>query len=126
MTTPAALENPVVAPPRDTPDEQGFLTKLGSAFAMFRNGKSIAGLVILGVFILVAIFADVIAPASPTAVDPKARLQPPSAEHWLGTTHLGEGATVGAYAILTDVEIPAGAVVAPFAQLDRQTSAGQR
>lgn len=43
-----------------------------------------------------------------------------------GTTHLGEGATVGAYAILTDVEIPAGAVVAPFAQLDRQTSAGQR
>lgn len=90
MTTPAALENPVVAPPRDTPDEQGFLTKLGSAFAMFRNGKSIAGLVILGVFILVAIFADFIAPASPTAVDPKARLQPPSAEHWLGTTHLGE------------------------------------
>ena len=90
MTSPAALENPVVAPPRDTPDEQGFLTKLGSAFAMFRNGKSIAGLVILGVFILVAIFADVIAPASPTAVDPKARLQPPSAEHWLGTTHLGE------------------------------------
>ena len=58
MTTPAALENPVVAPPRDTPDEQGFLTKLGSAFAMFRNGKSIAGLVILGVFILVAIFAS--------------------------------------------------------------------
>lgn len=89
MTSPAALENPVVAP-RDTPDEQGFLTKLGSAFAMFRNGKSIAGLVILGVFILVAIFADFIAPASPTAVDPKARLQPPSAEHWLGTTHLGE------------------------------------
>lgn len=74
MTSPAALENPVVAPPRDTPDEQGFLTKLGSAFAMFRNGKSIAGLVILGVFILVAIFADFIAPASPTAVDPKARL----------------------------------------------------
>lgn len=35
-----------------------------------------------------------------------------------GTTRIGEGTRVGAYAVLTDVEIPAGAVVAPFAQLD--------
>ena len=70
--------------------EATWLSKLGSAFAMFRNGKSIAGLAILGFFVLVAIFADVLAPYSPTAIDPTARLQPPSAEHWLGTTHLGE------------------------------------
>lgn len=70
--------------------EATWLSKLGSAFAMFRNPKSITGLAILGFFVLVAIFADVLAPYSPTAIDPTARLQPPSAEHWLGTTHLGE------------------------------------
>ncbi len=70
--------------------EATWLSKLGTAFAMFRNPKSITGLAILGFFVLVAIFADVLAPFSPTAIDPTARLQPPSAEHWLGTTHLGE------------------------------------
>ncbi|GLI26455.1 hypothetical protein ARHIZOSPH14_06970 [Agromyces rhizosphaerae] len=73
-----------------TPERPGFGAKLGSAFAMFRNGKSIAGLSILGFFVLVAIFADVLAPYSPTALDNTARFQPPSAEHWLGTTHIGE------------------------------------
>jgi peptide/nickel transport system permease protein len=64
--------------------------RLASAFAMFRNRKSITGLVILGFFVLVAILADVLAPYSPTKVDNTARFEPPSAEHWLGTTHLGE------------------------------------
>lgn len=67
-----------------------FRFRLGSAFAMFRNRKSITGLVILGFFVLVAILADVLAPYSPTQVDNTARFQPPSAEHWLGTTHIGE------------------------------------
>ncbi|VEG29670.1 bifunctional UDP-N-acetylglucosamine diphosphorylase/glucosamine-1-phosphate N-acetyltransferase GlmU [Actinomyces howellii] len=35
-----------------------------------------------------------------------------------GRTRIGQGARVGAYAILTDVDIPAGAVVAPFDRLD--------
>ena len=35
-----------------------------------------------------------------------------------GRTRVGEGARVGAYSILTDVDIPAGAVVAPFSLLD--------
>ena len=43
-----------------------------------------------------------------------------------GTTRIGEGARVGAYAILTDVEIPGGAVVAPFSQLDGDAPAGRR
>lgn len=64
--------------------------RLASAFAMFRNRKSITGLAILGFFVLVAVLADVLAPYSPTQVDNTVRLQPPSAEHWLGTTHLGE------------------------------------
>ena len=43
-----------------------------------------------------------------------------------GATRVGEGARVGAYAILTDVEIPAGAVVAPFSQLDGDTPTRHR
>ncbi|WP_454932333.1 bifunctional UDP-N-acetylglucosamine diphosphorylase/glucosamine-1-phosphate N-acetyltransferase GlmU [Actinomyces oricola] len=39
-----------------------------------------------------------------------------------GTARIGPGATVGAYAIVTDVEIPAGAVVAPHSWLDSRTS----
>ena len=35
-----------------------------------------------------------------------------------GRTRVGEGTRVGAYSILTDVDIPAGAVVAPFSLLD--------
>ena len=35
-----------------------------------------------------------------------------------GRTRVGEGARVGAYSILTDVDIPAGARVAPFSLLD--------
>lgn len=72
------------------PTPNTFWSRLGSAFAMFRNGKSITGLAILGFFVLIAIFADVLAPFSPTQVDNTARFQPPSPEHWLGTTHIGE------------------------------------
>ena len=72
------------------PTAATFRARLGTAFAMFRNAKSIAGLSILGFFVLVAIFADVIAPYSPTKIDNTARFQPPSLEHWLGTTHIGE------------------------------------
>mgnify|MGYP000929626899 CR=1 FL=1 len=35
-----------------------------------------------------------------------------------GSTRIGQGARVGAYAILTDAVIPAGCVVTPFSQLD--------
>ncbi len=65
-------------------------SRFGAAFAMFRNRKSITGLAILGFFVLVAIFADVLAPYSPTKVDPTARFEAPSLAHWLGTTHIGE------------------------------------
>ncbi|HYP72726.1 MAG TPA: ABC transporter permease, partial [Microbacterium sp.] len=87
LTGTAATTSP--APPT-APAKPTFRSKLGAAFAMFRNGKSIAGLAILGFFVFVAIFADVLAPYSPTQVNPTARLQPPSAAHWLGTTHIGE------------------------------------
>ncbi|WP_374109450.1 ABC transporter permease [Actinotalea sp. K2] len=87
LRTERAADLPTVRPPRP---RATFRARLGSSFAMFRNRKSITGLAILGFFVLVAILADVLAPYSPTKVDSAARLQPPSVEHWLGTTHLGE------------------------------------
>src|SRR5690606_34042085 len=76
------------APAQDRPES--FWAKLGDAFAMFRNGKSLTGLAIIAFFVLIAVFADVLAPYSPTQVDNTRRFEPPSADHWLGTTHIGE------------------------------------
>jgi peptide/nickel transport system permease protein len=71
-----------------TPPRRG--SKLGNAFAMFRNAKSITGLCILGFFVLIAVFGDLIAPYGPLEKDFQALKQPPSSTHWLGTTHMGE------------------------------------
>lgn len=44
---------------------------------------------VLAVFVICGVFADVLAPYSPTAQQLRARLQAPSAEHLLGTDALG-------------------------------------
>ena len=55
-----------------------------------KNKTAMAGLAILAIFVLMAIFADVIAPYDQAlAQDASARLQGPSAEHWFGTDRLG-------------------------------------
>ncbi len=54
-----------------------------------RNKRLLIGGTILGVIILLAILASLIAPYSPIQQDMKARLQGPSWAHWLGTDHLG-------------------------------------
>ena len=63
---------------------------IGEAFAMFRNGKSIAGLAILGVFALLAIIGPFIVPYDPDATDLLHRNESPSRLHLLGTTHMGQ------------------------------------
>ena len=55
----------------------------------FRNRKTLIGLSILAVFVLVAAFGDLIAPFDPDKTSPDV-LQPPSAKHWLGTTNTGQ------------------------------------
>ncbi|HET6482998.1 MAG TPA: ABC transporter permease [Actinoplanes sp.] len=58
-------------------------------FLFLRNGKAATGLSILGIYVLFAIIGPWIAP-----YDPSARgndlVRGPSADHWLGTTHLGQ------------------------------------
>jgi peptide/nickel transport system permease protein len=53
------------------------------------NGKVTVGLAILGVFTLIAIFGDLIAPYDPGKRGPDI-LQPPSWDHLSGTTHIGQ------------------------------------
>ena len=68
--------------------------KLGRAYVTWRrfssNWLAVAGLAVIIALVLVAIFADLIAPYSPVIGDLKgARLLPPSATHWFGTDDLG-------------------------------------
>ncbi|KRE19571.1 oligopeptide ABC transporter permease [Bacillus sp. FSL P4-0322] len=55
----------------------------------FKNKLAVAGSVILLVIIFSAIFAPVIAPYTPEHQDLLKRLQPPSAEHFMGTDKFG-------------------------------------
>jgi peptide/nickel transport system permease protein len=56
---------------------------------VWANRKARAGLIMLAFFVLVAIFAPLLAPYDPTATD-FARRADPSGAHWLGTTANGE------------------------------------
>jgi peptide/nickel transport system permease protein len=55
----------------------------------FSRGVVVFGLVVIILFILVAIFAPLLAPYSPTKPSLGSTLQSPSAQHWLGTDALG-------------------------------------
>lgn len=55
----------------------------------FRNRMAIVGLVLIVILVLVAVFAPYIADAPPAKQNLRARLQPPSAEHWFGTDEYG-------------------------------------
>lgn len=58
-------------------------------FLFLRNAKALTGLAILAFFLLIAIIGPWIAPYDPSARSDDV-LQPPSWEHWFGTTHLGQ------------------------------------
>jgi peptide/nickel transport system permease protein len=54
-----------------------------------RNVLASAGLVLVTVFMIFAVFAPWIAPQNPSNIDLPARLQPPSSGHFFGTDELG-------------------------------------
>ncbi|MBE3559296.1 MAG: ABC transporter permease [Ktedonobacteraceae bacterium] len=56
---------------------------------LWSNRKARAGLIMLAFFILVAIFADVLAPYKPNDIS-FGPSELPSAQHWLGTTQAGQ------------------------------------
>jgi peptide/nickel transport system permease protein len=54
-----------------------------------RNPLAIAGIILVIVFTLCALFAPWIAPRDPARIDLPTRLESPSASHWCGTDELG-------------------------------------
>jgi peptide/nickel transport system permease protein len=64
---------------------------VGSALWRFIRKKPLgaAGGVLIAVMVLTAVFAEVLATHDPIATDAAHTLAPPSAEHWLGSDHLG-------------------------------------
>jgi peptide/nickel transport system permease protein len=54
-----------------------------------RHPRILIGGVLVAILLLVALFAPLIAPYDPTAVDVSQALREPSAQHWLGTDDLG-------------------------------------
>jgi peptide/nickel transport system permease protein len=54
-----------------------------------RKPLAVAGLTIVSMLVLMAVFADFLAPHDPTRPDFAAILQPPSATYWLGTDEIG-------------------------------------
>jgi peptide/nickel transport system permease protein len=81
--------------------------------ALLRRSKSfIAGSVIVGFFVLCALFGELLVPEDPLASDPINDLLAPSADHWFGTDKLGRDVfsrvIVGAQDIL---------IVAPLATI---------
>ncbi|MDB5864646.1 MAG: transporter permease [Betaproteobacteria bacterium] len=57
--------------------------------ALRRHPTAIAGAAVLGVMILIAVFAPWLGTIDPQAVAPIRRLKPPSAEYWFGSDMLG-------------------------------------
>ena len=56
---------------------------------MFREPLNALALTTIAIFAIGAIFAPLVAPYDPLAQELSARLEPPSAAHWLGTDQLG-------------------------------------
>lgn len=105
LTPPTEL---LTADPLDTAPAQA-----RQRFVFLRNRKALAGLVILGAFTFLAIIGPWIAPYDPAATDAAASLQPPSADHWFGTTRVGQDVLsqvlVGARSVMV-VGLVSGAV----------------
>jgi peptide/nickel transport system permease protein len=74
--------NPSSLPTRLSP-----ATRLVRAARM--NPLATIGTVLVALFAVLAVFAPLIAPHDPAAIDLPSRLAPPSAAHWFGTDELG-------------------------------------
>ncbi len=84
-TTPAAtLATAAPAPPAAAAPRRGDLLRRCG-----RDRATVAGATIVGVVAAAAVFAPIVAPLDPAAVDARALLAPPSGDHWLGTDNLG-------------------------------------
>jgi peptide/nickel transport system permease protein len=81
----------------------------------YQNRSLVAGLVIVGIMLLLAILAPVLTPYDPIQQDLQNTLQPPSSAHWLGTDKLGRDVLARLlYGARVDLRIGFLAVLIPF------------
>jgi peptide/nickel transport system permease protein len=71
------------------PDEAPAGRAKRKRFRFVANAKATTGLVLLGIYILFAVIGPWVAPYDPSA-QTEDLIRPPSAQHWFGTTHLGQ------------------------------------
>jgi peptide/nickel transport system permease protein len=72
------------------PEGSSLGTRKNALQRFFRHPTGVAGLVIIGFFIVISLLAPVLRPYDAARDrDLRARLNPPSAEHWFGTDELG-------------------------------------
>ena len=81
--------DPQISPSQQNTREKPVSTQLEFIQRLFTQPKAVIGIVIMAIFILLAIFAPLIAPVDPTRIIGKPNL-PPSTDHWLGTTGQGQ------------------------------------
>jgi oligopeptide transport system permease protein len=82
MTAPVVAQLPVRVP------QQRTLWR-DAARSFFKNRLAVAGLIIVSIFILCAVFADVLAPARYDRAVLSENLKAPSTRHWMGTDQVG-------------------------------------
>jgi peptide/nickel transport system permease protein len=80
---PGTLEGVMPAPTADAATRPGWLRRLA------RNPNAVIGAMILLIFVLAALLADIVSTHNPTRLVPENRLQAPSAQHYLGTDEFG-------------------------------------
>lgn len=98
-------------PQTDLPDQRG----RGFRSRWYRTPSFVAGLLILGTLVLLAVFAPVVTQHSPTDQDLHNILKGPSSNHWLGTDELGRDVWSRlVYAGRTDLKVGFLAVLFPF------------
>jgi peptide/nickel transport system permease protein len=84
IATPAA---PSAASP--SPEAEERAARRERLRLLWRSPTFIAGVVIVGMFVIFAIFGEALAPDDPFATDPLNDLAPPSGEHLFGTDRVG-------------------------------------
>jgi peptide/nickel transport system permease protein len=89
----STMIEPASAPRPATGPSNGLQAILGEvrdgALRLLTNPLAVIGLTIVTLLILIAIFADFIAPFDPAAQSLARALQPPSGTHWFGTDEYG-------------------------------------
>ncbi|MCC6173947.1 MAG: ABC transporter permease [Chloroflexi bacterium] len=82
-SAPGASGPAVAAPASARPRRGETLRRLA------RNQLTVVGAAILGLIVLAALFAPYLSPEDPLEMRPAELLQPPSADHWMGTDEFG-------------------------------------